>query len=146
MSKGKKKIVAKIKLQVPCGKATPQPPIGPALGQRGVNIMEFCKKFNALSLPFDQSDPIPVQITVFEDKSFEFSTKSPPVPFLIKKFSSIASGSAQPGILSAGHIDSSVIERVVDAKMGDMNSFDRDSCRRMVVGTARSMGIDLKDS
>ena len=142
MSKNKE-ILGLIKLQVPLGKANPAPPIGPALGQKGLNIMEFCKQFNALKLDFEQGTPIPVIITAFKDKTFTFITKSPPVSYLIMKEIKLAKGSSNPGKDLAGKITKSQILNVAKKKMVDMNATDIEACASMVAGSAMSMGLEV---
>ena len=142
MSKNKE-ILGIIKLQVPLGKANPAPPIGPALGQKGLNIMEFCKQFNALKLDFDQGTPIPVTITAFKDKTFTFSVKNPPVSFLIQPEIKLAKGSSNPGKDSAGKITKQQIINVAKKKMVDMNATSIEACASMVAGSALSMGLEV---
>src|SRR5215211_7028097 len=119
-----KKVVAEVKLQVPAGAANPSPPIGPALGQRGVNIMEFCKQFNASTQETEKGTPLPTVITVFSDRSFAFVTKTPPASYLIKKAAGLKSGSKEPGKLSAGKISRSQLTEIAEAKMKDLNAND----------------------
>lgn len=145
MSKNTKEIIGLIKLQVPLGKANPSPPIGPALGQKGLNIMEFCKQFNALKLEFEQGTPIPVTITAFKDKTFTFITKSPPVSYLIAKEIKLAKGSNAPGKDIVGKINKAQIANVAKKKMSDMNATSLESCMRMVAGTALSMGLEVTE-
>lgn len=143
MSKNKKEVLGLIKLQVPSGKANPSPPIGPALGQKGLNIMDFCKQFNALKFDYDLGTPIPVTITAYKDKSFDFITKSPPTSFLISKEIGLAKGSSTPGKESAGKITLAQMQNVANKKMVDMNSKDLDACVQMVRGSAISMGLEI---
>lgn len=143
MSKSKKEVLGIIKLQVPVGKANPAPPIGPALGQKGLNIMEFCKQFNAMKFDYEAGTPIPVTITAYKDKTFTFSTKTPPVSYLIMKEIKIEKGSSNPGKDVSGKINRDQIEKIAKKKMVDMNSDNLDSCVRMVVGSATSMGLDV---
>lgn len=139
-----KKIVGKIKLQLNAGKANPAPPVGPALGQHGVNIMEFCKQYNAATA--DKADQIiPVEISVFEDRSFTFVLKTPPVSFLIRKAAGIPKGSAKPSIDQAGQITGAQVEEIAKAKMVDLNAHTLDSAKSMVSGAARSMGVAIVD-
>ncbi|MGE3690527.1 MAG: 50S ribosomal protein L11 [Novosphingobium sp.] len=138
-----KKIDGYIKLQVPAGAANPSPPIGPALGQRGVNIMEFCKAFNAATDSLEKSMPIPTIITVYADKSFTFVTKSPPASFLIKKAAGLKSGSKEPGKVSAGTIKRSQLAEIAEAKMKDLNANDIEQATRIIEGSARSMGLQV---
>ena len=139
-----KKVTAEIRLQIPAGAANPAPPVGPALGQAGVNIMEFCKRFNAAT----QSQAglvIPVVITVYQDRSFDFILKSPPAPVLIKKLANLASGSKTPGRESAGKITRSQIKQIVEMKKKDINARTEAAAMRIIEGTARSMGIEVVD-
>ena len=138
-----KKIDGYIKLQVPAGAANPSPPIGPALGQRGVNIMEFCKAFNAATQDVEKSMPIPTIITVYADRSFSFTTKSPPATFLLKKAAKLKAGSKEPGKESAGTIKRSQVAEVAEAKMKDLNANDIESATKIIEGTARSMGLEV---
>jgi large subunit ribosomal protein L11 len=142
MSKSKE-ILGLIKLQVPMGKANPAPPIGPALGQKGLNIMEFCKQFNALKLDFEPGTPIPVTIIAYKDKSFTFTTKNPPVSYLIQKEIKLAKGSSNPGKDSAGKITKQQILNVAKKKMADMNANSLEACASMVAGSALSMGLEV---
>ncbi|MFA5665016.1 50S ribosomal protein L11 [Castellaniella sp.] len=139
-----KKIVGFIKLQVPAGKANPSPPIGPALGQRGLNIMEFCKAFNARTQGMEPGLPIPVVITAFADKSFTFIMKTPPATILIKKAASIQKGSATPNSAKVGSLTRAQAEEIARAKEPDLTAADLDAAVRTVAGTARSMGIDVE--
>ena len=134
-----KEISSFIKLQIPAGKATPSPPIGPALGQHGVNIMEFCKAFNAQTQ--GQDTIIPVIITVFNDRSFTFITKTPPVPVLIKKALKLDKGSATPNTEKVGTLKQAQVEEIAKMKMPDLNCYDVEAAMRTVAGTARSMGV-----
>ena len=138
-----KKIEGYIKLQVPAGAANPSPPIGPALGQRQVNIMEFCKQFNAATQELEKSMPIPTIITVFADKSFTFVTKTPPASFLIKKAANLKSGSKEPGKVSAGTIKRSQLSEIAQQKMADLNANDIEMATRIIEGSARSMGLEV---
>ncbi len=138
-----KKIDGYIKLQVPAGAANPSPPIGPALGQRGVNIMEFCKQFNAATESLEKSMPIPTIITVFADKSFTFVTKTPPASFLIKKAAGLKSGSKEPGKVSGGTIKRSQLAEIAQTKMADLNANDIEQATKIIEGSARSMGLDV---
>ena len=138
-----KKIEGYIKLQVPAGAANPSPPIGPALGQRGVNIMEFCKAFNAATQDLEKSMPIPTIITVYADRSFTFTTKSPPASFLIKKAANLKSGSKEPGKVSAGTIARSKLSEIAEAKMKDLNANDIEQATKIIEGSARSMGLQV---
>jgi large subunit ribosomal protein L11 len=145
MSKSKKEILGLIKLQVPVGKANPAPPIGPALGQKGLNIMEFCKQFNAMKFDFDIGTPIPVTIVAFKDKSFTFTTKQPPVSYLIKQEIKLSKGSSNPGKDSVGKINMDQINAVVKKKMVDMNASEQEACVKMVIGSAISMGLEVAE-
>ncbi len=138
-----KKISGYIKLQVPAGAANPSPPIGPALGQRGVNIMEFCKAFNAATGDLEKNMPIPTIITVYADKSFSFTTKSPPATFLIKKTLNLKSGSKEPGKVSAGKIKKSQLAEIAQAKMADLNANDIEAAVQIIAGSARAMGLEI---
>ncbi|MFM5923322.1 MAG: 50S ribosomal protein L11 [Novosphingobium sp.] len=138
-----KKIEGYIKLQVPAGKATPSPPIGPALGQRGVNIMEFCKAFNAATQDLEASMPIPTIITVYADRSFTFVTKTPPASFLIKKAAGLKSGSKEPGKVSGGSIKRSQLAEIAQTKFKDLNANDIEQATKIIEGSARSMGLDV---
>jgi large subunit ribosomal protein L11 len=138
-----KKIEGYIKLQVPAGSATPSPPIGPALGQRGVNIMEFCKAFNAATQDLEKAMPIPTIITVYADRSFTFVTKTPPASFLIKKAAGLKSGSKEPGKVSGGSIKRSQLAEIAQAKFKDLNANDIEQATKIIEGSARSMGLDV---
>ena len=138
-----KKIEGYIKLQVPAGTANPSPPIGPALGQRGVNIMEFCKAFNAATQDLEKSMPIPTVITVFADRSFTFTTKTPPASFLLKRAAKLKSGSKEPGKVSAGTIKRSEVAAIAEQKMADLNANDIEQATKIIEGSARSMGLDV---
>jgi len=135
-----KKIEGYIKLQVPAGTANPSPPIGPALGQRGVNIMEFCKAFNAATQDLEKNAPIPTTITVYADRSFTFTTKTPPASFLIAK---LKSGSKEPGKVVAGSIKKSQVKEIAEAKMVDLNANDVDQAMKIIEGSVRSMGLEV---
>ena len=138
-----KKIEGYIKLQVAAGAANPSPPIGHALGQRGVNIMEFCKQFNAATQELEQSMPIPTIITVYADRSFTFVTKTPPASFLIKKAANLKSGSKEPGKISAGTIKRSALAEIAQTKMKDLNANDIEQATKIIEGSARSMGLQV---
>ena len=138
-----KKIIGFIKLQIPAGKANPAPPVGPALGQHGVNIMEFCKAFNAKTQE-KMGKIIPVEITVFADRSFTFITKTPPAPSLILEAAGISKGSGEPNKEKVGIVTSTQIKEIAEIKMPDLNASDLESAMRMIAGTARSMGIVVK--
>ncbi len=136
-----KKIDGYINLQVPAGKANPSPPIGPALGQRGVNIMEFCKAFNAKSKDIEEGTPIPVKITVFSDRSFTFEMKTPPASFFLKKAAKISAGSKETGRTVAGQVTMEQVREIAKLKMKDLNTDDPEQAARTIAGSARSMGI-----
>ena len=138
-----KKIQAYVKLQVPAGKANPSPPIGPALGQQGVNIMEFCKQFNAATQELEKGMPLPTVITVFADRSFTFVTKTPPATYLIKKAMGLKSGSKEPGKISAGTIKRSQLSEIAEAKMKDLNANNLEAATKIIEGSARAMGIQV---
>ncbi len=138
-----KKIEGYIKLQVPAGSANPSPPIGPALGQRGVNIMEFCKQFNAATQEMEKGMPLPTVITVFADRSFTFITKTPPATYLIKKALGLKSGSKEPGKVSAGTILRSQLSEIAAAKMVDLNANDIEAATKIIEGSARAMGLQV---
>ena len=138
-----KKIEGYIKLQVAAGSATPSPPIGPALGQRGVNIMEFCKAFNASTQELEKGMPIPTVITVYADRSFTFVTKTPPASFLIKKAAGLKSGSKEPGKVSAGKIARSKLTEIAELKMADLNANDLEAATKIIEGSARAMGLEV---
>jgi len=139
-----KKIVGFVKLQVPAGKANPSPPIGPALGQRGLNIMEFCKAFNAQTQGVEPGLPLPVVITAFADKSFTFVIKSPPSSILIKKAAKIDKGSATPQSLKVGKVTRAQLEEIAKTKMKDLTAADMDAAVRTIAGSARSMGVNVE--
>ncbi len=139
-----KKIQAYIKLQVAAGQANPSPPVGPALGQHGVNIMEFCKAFNAQTQGLEQGLPTPVVITVYSDRSFTFITKTPPASILLKKAAGIKSGSSVPNMNKVGNVNRAQLEEIATTKMPDLTAADMDAAVRTIAGTARSMGIDVE--
>lgn len=139
-----KKITGYIKLQIPGGAANPSPPVGPALGQKGVNIMQFCKAFNAQTQN-EKGMIIPVVITVYADKSFTFITKVPPVPVLVKKAAGIETASGEPNRKKVGKITKAQVKEIAEKKMPDLNTVDIEAAMRMVAGTARSMGVDVVD-
>lgn len=139
-----KKIDGYIKLQVPAGKANPSPPIGPALGQKGVNIMAFCKEFNAATSNMEPGLPVPVEITVFNDKSFTFVMKSPPAAFLIRKAAGAAKGSGVPNKTKVGKVNREQLEEIAKTKQAELTSADLEAAIRTLAGTARSMGIDVE--
>ena len=139
-----KKIDAYIKLQVPAGQANPSPPVGPALGQHGLNIMDFCKAFNAKTQSMEQGLPIPVVITVFQDKSFTFETKTPPASVLLRKAAGLAKGSGTPNTEKVGKVTRAQVEEIVKTKEPDLTAADMDAAVRTISGTARSMGIEVE--
>ena len=139
-----KKIVGFIKLQVPAGKANPSPPIGPALGQRGLNIMEFCKAFNAQTQSYEPGLKLPVVITAFADKSFTFILKSPPATVLLKKAAKIEKGSGKPHLEKVGKVTRAQLEEIAKVKMPDLNAADLEAAVRIVAGSARSMGLEIE--
>jgi large subunit ribosomal protein L11 len=140
-----KKIEAYIKLQVPAGEANPSPPVGPALGQHGVNIMEFCKAFNAQTQQAEKGLPTPVVITVYSDRSFTFITKTPPASVLLKKAVGIQKGSGTPNTSKVGTVTRAQLEEVASMKMPDLNAADMDAAVRIIAGSARSMGLDVEE-
>jgi large subunit ribosomal protein L11 len=139
-----RKIEAYIKLQVPAGQANPSPPVGPALGQRGVNIMEFCKAFNAETQGMEQGMPVPVIITVYNDRSFTFIKKTPPASVLLKKAAGIKSGSGAPNKNKVGKVTRAQIEEIAKIKDPDLNAFDLEAAVRTIAGSARSMGLEVE--
>jgi large subunit ribosomal protein L11 len=139
-----KKITAYVKLQVPAGSANPSPPVGPALGQHGLNIMEFCKQFNAKTQSMEKGMPIPVIITVFSDKSFTFITKTPPASVLIKKALGLESGSAVANKNKVGKLTRKQVEDIAKIKMPDLNCYDMDAAVKIIAGSARQMGVDVE--
>jgi len=139
-----KKVEAYIKLQVPAGKANPSPPVGPALGQHGVNIMEFCKAFNAKTQGMEAGLPVPVVISVYSDRSFTFITKTPPAAILLKKAAGIQSGSGTPNTKKVGKVSRAQLEEIATTKMADLTAADMDAAVRTLAGTARSMGLDTE--
>ena len=138
-----KKVAGQLKLQVAAGSATPSPPIGPALGQRGINIMEFCKAFNAQTQEMEKGSPIPVVITYYQDKSFTFVMKTPPVAYFLKKAANLKSGSKEPGKTKVGTIGRDTLREIAEKKMKDLNANDVEAAMRMVEGSARSMGLEV---
>jgi|TARA_B100000315_G_scaffold259119_1_gene313722 large subunit ribosomal protein L11 len=138
-----KKITGYVKLQIKGGQANPAPPVGPALGQRGINIMEFCKAFNEKTKSF-MGKPVPVVITVFKDKKFDFVIKTPPASFLIKEAAKLKSGSNEPGIIMKGSITKKQAEQIATQKMKDLNAHDLEQATKIICGSARSMGIEIK--
>ncbi len=139
-----KKIAGYVKLQVPAGQANPSPPIGPALGQAGLNIMEFCKAFNAETQNMEPGMPIPVVITAYGDRTFSFTTKTPPASYFLKKAAKLAKGSGTPGKAVAGRVTMKQVREIAEKKMVDLNAFDIDQAAKMIAGTARSMGLEVE--
>jgi len=139
-----KKIEAYIKLQVAAGQANPSPPVGPALGQHGVNIMEFCKAFNAATQGMEQGMPVPVVITVYADRSFTFITKTPPASILLKKAAGLKSGSSRPNTEKVGTVTRAQLEEIATTKMADLTAADMDAAVRTIAGSARSMGLNVE--
>jgi large subunit ribosomal protein L11 len=140
-----KKVTGYLKLQVPAGAANPSPPIGPALGQRGLNIMEFCKAFNSQTQQVEKGAPIPVVITVYADRSFSFEMKTPPVSFFLMKAANLQSGSKTPGRGSVGSVTRAQVKEIATQKMKDLNCESVDSAMRMIEGSARSMGLEVRE-
>jgi len=138
-----KKIIGYIKLQVPAGKANPSPPIGPALGQRGLNIMEFCKAFNAQTQSLEPGMPIPVVITAYADRTFTFTTKTPPASYLLKRAAGLEKGQATPGRATTGKVTLAQLRAIAEQKMQDLNANDLDAAVRMIKGSATSMGLEV---
>ena len=141
-----KKILGYIKLEVPAGAATPSPPIGPALGQRGVNIMGFCKEFNARTGEMDKGTPLPTVITVYQDKSFTFVTKTPPASFLLKKAAGVPKGSGTTGRDTVGSVTRTQLREIAQVKMKDLNANDVESAARIIEGSARAMGLNVVEA
>ncbi len=139
----KKQVLSKIKLQIPAGQANPAPPVGPALGQHGVNIQDFCQKFNDASKD-KMGDVIPVEISVYEDRSFDFIMKSPPAAELIKKYAKISKGSGQPLSEKKGSITKEQLREIAEAKINDLNTDDIEQASKIIAGTARQMGVEIK--
>ncbi|MBK5912627.1 50S ribosomal protein L11 [Rhodothalassium salexigens] len=140
----KKKIKGYLKLQVPAGAANPSPPIGPALGQRGLNIMEFCKAFNAATQDMEKGMPIPTILTIYQDKSFTFETKTPPATYYLKKAAKINKGGKEPGRAVAGTVTADQVREIAEAKLKDLNANDVDAAMRIVAGSARSIGLKVE--
>ncbi|GHD58762.1 50S ribosomal protein L11 [Thalassobaculum fulvum] len=138
-----KKIVGYIKLEIPAGAANPSPPVGPALGQRGLNIMEFCKAFNAATGNMEKGMPVPVVITAYGDRTFTFITKTPPVAYFLKKASGVAKGTATPSRNTVGKVTMAQVKEIAEAKMPDLNAVDLAGAMEMIKGSARSMGIEV---
>ena len=139
-----KKVAKLVKLQVPAGKANPAPPVGPALGQAGVNIMEFCKAFNARTQEMEAGLPLPVVITVYQDKSFDFIIKTPPASVLLKKAAKIQSGSPEPNKKKVGKVTQAQLREIAETKMADLNCYDVEAGAKIIGGTARSMGLEIE--
>ena len=139
-----KKVMGQIKLQVPAGAANPSPPIGPALGQRGLNIMEFCKTFNARTQEQEKGMPIPVIITYYQDKSFSIEMKTPPASYFLKKAAKLESGSSKPGLEIKGSVTMEDVRKIAQAKMKDLNANDIEAATKIIAGSARSMGLEVK--
>src|SRR5437764_15085512 len=140
-----KKVVGYIKLQVPAGKANPSPPIGPALGQRGLNIMEFCKAFNAQTQNMEKGAPLPVVITIYGDRSFTFEMRTPPVSHFLKKAANLTSGAKTPGRGAVGSVTRAQVREIAEKKMKDLNTENVEAAMRMVEGSARSMGLEVRE-
>lgn len=138
-----KKVVGSLKLQIKAGQANPSPPVGPALGQRGINIMEFCKAFNAQTGDVEKGTPLPTVITVYADRSFSFETKTPPATYLLKKAANLKSGSKEPGKVKAGTIKRSQVADIATAKMKDLNANDIEAATKIIEGSARAMGLEV---
>jgi large subunit ribosomal protein L11 len=139
-----KKLIGKLKLQVKAGQANPSPPVGPALGQRGINIMEFCKQFNAKTAEMEQGAPCPTEISYYQDKSFVLEIKTPPASYYLKKAAKLKSGSATPGRATAGSVSTKQVREIAEAKWRDLNATDIEAAMKIVLGSARSMGIEVK--
>ena len=139
-----KKLVGKLKLQVPAGQANPSPPVGPALGQRGINIMEFCKAFNAKTAEMEQGAPCPTEISYFQDKSFTMDIKTPPASYYLKKAAKVKSGSKTAGRATAGTVSTKQVREIAEAKMRDLNTTSVEDAMKIILGSARSMGIEVK--
>ena len=138
------KLAGTMKLQVPAGQANPSPPVGPALGQRGINIMEFCKAFNAKTQEMEQGAPCPTVITYYQDKSFEMDIKTPPASYYLKKAAKLKSGSNTPGRATAGSVSTKQVREIAEAKWKDLNANDVEAAMKIILGSARSMGIEVK--
>ena len=139
-----KKLVGSLKLQVPAGQANPSPPVGPALGQRGINIMEFCKAFNARTADMEPGAPCPTVITYYQDKSFTMDIKTPPASYFLRKAAKLKSGAKLPGRETAGTVTAAQVKEIAEAKMKDLNANDIDAAMQIILGSARSMGIEVK--
>jgi large subunit ribosomal protein L11 len=140
-----KKILGFIKLEIPAGQANPSPPVGPALGQKGLNIMEFCKAFNAATQNMDAGTPTPVVITAFSDRSFSFITKTPPASYYLRKAAKVSKGSARPNRDKVGTVSKAQVREIAEAKMVDLNANDVDAAMQIIMGSARSMGIEVTE-
>lgn len=140
-----KKLAGYLKLQVPAGQASPSPPIGPALGQRGINIMEFCKAFNAASGEMEAGSPVPVIITIYQDKSFTFEMKTPPASYYLKKAAKLGKGSSEPGRTVAGSVNQDQLREIAELKMKDLNANDVEQAMKIIAGSARSMGLQVQE-
>jgi len=140
-----KKVTGYLKLQVPAGQANPSPPIGPALGQRGLNIMEFCKAFNAASGEMEPGAPVPVLLTIYQDKSFTFTLKTPPATYFLKKAAGLKSGGKEPGRSKAGSVTRDQIREIAEAKLRDFNTDDIEDAMRIIEGSAKSMGLAVRE-
>ncbi|WP_119169121.1 50S ribosomal protein L11 [Algihabitans albus] len=138
-----KKVSGYIKLQIPAGQANPSPPVGPALGQRGLNIMEFCKAFNAATDSLEKGMPIPVVITAYADRSFTFETKTPPASFFLKKAAGVPKGSATPNQGTVGKVTGAQLREIAETKMQDLNAYDVEEAMKIIAGSARSMGLEV---
>ena len=139
-----KKVAGTMKLQVPAGKANPSPPVGPALGQRGINIMEFCKAFNAKTADLEPGAPCPTVITYYQDKSFSMDIKTPPASYFLKKAAKLSSGAKLPGRETVGSVTVAQVKEIAEAKMKDLNANDMEAAMQIILGSARSMGIEVK--
>jgi large subunit ribosomal protein L11 len=139
-----KKLAGKMKLQVPAGQANPSPPVGPALGQRGINIMEFCKAFNAKTQEMEPGAPCPTVITYYQDKSFTMDIKTPPASYYLKKAAKLKSGATAPGKQTVGTVTVAQVREIAEAKMKDLSAVDMDQAMKIILGSARSMGIEVK--
>ncbi len=140
-----KKVAGFIKLEIPAGQANPSPPVGPALGARGLNIMEFCKAFNAATQNMDQGTPTPVIITAYSDRSFSFETKTPPASYFLRKAAKVAKGSSVPNRDKVGKVSMDQVREIAEAKMKDLNANDIDAAAKIIMGSARSMGIEVME-
>ena len=139
-----KKLAGKMKLQIPAGQANPSPPVGPALGQRGLNIMEFCKAFNAKTQEMEQGAPCPTEITYYQDKSFTLDIKTPPAAYYLKKAANVKSGATTPSRQTVGTVTKKQVQEIAEAKMQDLNATDKESAMKIILGSAKSMGIEVK--